>query len=178
MKVGTKSLLFGVHQVFLHPLFVFVGWVKLYGWNFKKHGYVWWKVIVCIVIHDWGYWGCSNMDGKEGEKHQTWAADWVKRNIPCTTLKYWYLCLFHSRFHARKCRIPPSELCWADKVGSSLYPPWLWVVLARLTGELKEYMDTPKHKERIQETNPFKYFKIYRDKVVPDLLREHGVKKP
>ena len=30
MKVGTKSLLFGVHQLLWHPLTVWLGWIKLY----------------------------------------------------------------------------------------------------------------------------------------------------
>lgn len=187
MKIGTKSLLFGVHQIFLHPLFVLWGWKKLYGWPN-------WRELVCIIIHDWGYWGCADMDGKEGERHPVWAALWAGGN-----LNGWYgveprrdalkkgflkqnnyyneLCLFHSRFLAKKLNIVPSKLCWADKLGSALYPPWLWVLLGTLTGEIKEYMESPKHKETIQETNPFKYFKVYREKVVPALLKEHGVIK-
>lgn len=57
MKTGTKSLLFGVHQFIWHPLTVLLAWIKLYGWPA-------WEELVCIIIHDWGYWGKSNMDGE------------------------------------------------------------------------------------------------------------------
>ncbi len=179
MKVGTKSLWFGVHQVFIHPLFVLWGWKKLYGWPN-------WKEMVCIIIHDWGYWGCADMDGDEGERHPRWAAQIACRlfdkQIDLGTHSEWEwnyydLCLLHSRFYAKKVCRKPSKLCWSDKLGSALYPPWLWVLLGTLTGEIKEYMEAMKHRDRIQETNPFKYFKVYRDKVVPDLLKEHGVIK-
>jgi hypothetical protein len=180
MKIGTKSLLFGVHQFLLHPLFVFWGWVKLYGWPN-------WKEFVCIIIHDWGYWGCANMDGDEGEMHPEWASDiayhlFDKKKIPKDWIvvrgsliaRYSTLCLYHSRFLTRQRNGEPSRLCWADKLGSALYPIWLWVLLGTLTGEIKEYMEAMKHKERITETNPFEYFKVYKYKVVPDLLKEHG----
>jgi len=25
-----------------------------------------WKEIICIFIHDWGYWFCADMDGEDG----------------------------------------------------------------------------------------------------------------
>lgn len=31
MKVGTKSLLFGAHNIFIHPFLVFIAWWRLYG---------------------------------------------------------------------------------------------------------------------------------------------------
>jgi hypothetical protein len=174
MKIGTKSLLFGVHQFLIHPLFVLWGWVKLYGWPN-------WKELICIIIHDWGYWGCADMDGEEGENHTKWAANTALKFLDTSDdiCSYWFwyrdLCLFHSRFFAQKTKNKPSRLCWADKLGSALYPAWLWVFLGTMTGEIKEYMESMKHKERITETNPFRYFKVYRDEVVPDLLKEHGI---
>lgn len=177
MKIGTKSLLFGVHQVFLHPLFVFAGWVKLYGLPN-------WKELICIIIHDWGYWGCGDMDGIQGSHHPYWAADIISMNIGLEGFefnpksKYYWLCLLHSRFLSKRLEMKPSKLCWADKLGSALYPPWLWVLFGTLTGEIKEYMGVMKHKDciKIKGTNLFKYFKVYRDKVVPELLRENGLK--
>ena len=186
MKVGTKSLLFGVHQVFLHPMFVFAGWFKLYGWPN-------WKELICICIHDWGYWGCDDMDGPEGEQHSLWAAEIVGKrwdiNQYGSDLSWYFLCLYHSRFYVYKTikevketapwidttKSRPSKLCWADKLGSALYPPWLWVLLGTLTGEIKEYMYCMKHRDFIQESNPFKYFRVYRDKIVPELLKENGL---
>lgn len=63
MKVGTKSILFGVHCFFIHPFFVAAAWIKLYG--FPWNPAIW----VAFFVHDLGYWGKPNMDGEEGEKH-------------------------------------------------------------------------------------------------------------
>ncbi len=63
MKIGTKSLLFGAHQVFIHPIFVAWAWVKLYGWTWNPAHWV------AFVVHDWGYWGKPDMDGEQGESH-------------------------------------------------------------------------------------------------------------
>jgi hypothetical protein len=63
MKVGTKSVLFGAHCFFIHPIFVAWAWIKLYGFPFDP------RIWISFLVHDWGYWGKSNMDGKEGESH-------------------------------------------------------------------------------------------------------------
>ena len=63
MKLGTKSVLFGVHCFFLHPWFVAVAWWKLYGFPWDPH--LW----VAFAVHDLGYLGKPNMDGMEGETH-------------------------------------------------------------------------------------------------------------
>lgn len=68
MTTGTKSLLFGVHQFLWHPLTVLLAWVYLYR-SFPNP-----KELLCIFVHDWGYWGCPNMDGPEGERHPERAA--------------------------------------------------------------------------------------------------------
>lgn len=56
MRIGTKSLLVGAHQGLWHPFTVLLAWIELYGLPN-------WKEAVCIVIHDWGYWGKKNIDG-------------------------------------------------------------------------------------------------------------------
>lgn len=129
MNVGTKSLLFGVHQFLWHPITVLIAWWKLYG---RPD----WKEVVCILIHDWGYWGSPNMDGEEGERHPELAADIA---LALFGVYHYFLCLLHSRHLARSLRKQPSRLCWADKL-SILYDPW-WFYLPRawLSGELKEY---------------------------------------
>jgi len=147
MKVGTKSLLWGVHQIFWHPLTVTLAWRELY----KK----WpsWKEFVCIFIHDWGYWGCPNMDGKEGERHPEWAANLAlfyldnNRNlIKCVhknSTTYYNLCLYHSRHYARLHNSEPSKLCWADKLCYKYDPVWFYTLRAKLSGEIKEYRALP-----------------------------------
>jgi hypothetical protein len=129
MKTGSRSLLFGVHQFIWHSFTVLMAWIKLYGWPN-------WKELICIFIHDWGYWGCSNIEGQEGERHPELAG-----RIALYLLgdEAEYLCLFHSRNYARKHDMQPSKLCWPDKL-SIIYDPW-WLYLPRawLSGELKEY---------------------------------------
>ena len=63
MRIGTKSVLFGVHQFFVHPWFIAAAWWKLYGFPWDP------RLWVAFVVHDLGYFGKPNMDGPEGERH-------------------------------------------------------------------------------------------------------------
>ena len=130
MTKGTKSLLFGIHQFIWHPLTVAMAWRVLYG---RWPG---WKECICIFIHDWGYWGMEHMDDEDGETHPQLGA-WLARELFGT--EHWELCLCHSRHYARRFHLTPSKLCWADKACIMFYPRWLYLGLARLTGELHEY---------------------------------------
>ncbi len=135
MKVGTKSLLFGVHQFLIHPVVVSIAWFHLYGRPT-------WRELACIVIHDWGYWGKPNMDGEEGENHPEFGAYIAARLLdgPTWSELYCYkLCLFHSRHYARKFGATPSKLCWADKLSIRYEPWWLYLPRAWASGELAEY---------------------------------------
>lgn len=129
MNIGTKSLLYGAHQVVIHPIFVLIGWVWLFGLPSVGE-------LIAIIIHDWGYFRKPNMDGEEGRTHPETAA---KMFETMHTPRLAFLCRGHSRFWARKIGIRPSKLCYADKVGTALMPGWLWVSLVWMTGEFKEY---------------------------------------
>lgn len=129
MKTGTKSILFGVHQFLWHPITVLIAWWKLFG---PPN----WKEIVCIIIHDWGYWGSPNMDGEEGERHPELAAD-IAGNI--LGHDYMLQCLLHSRHYARRYDMEPSRLCWADKLSILYDPEWFYLQRAKASGELTEY---------------------------------------
>lgn len=131
MKMGTRSLLFGAHQFLLHPLLVFIAWWRLFG--FPADPRLW----LVFVIHDWGYWGKPNMDGPEGETHVEWAAN------ACLALfgpDWRDLCLYHSRFYAKRDGRPFSRLCVADKLVIVMEPSWLYLPRVWLTGEVWEYM--------------------------------------
>jgi hypothetical protein len=129
MKIGTKSLLFGGHHWLWHPLLVLVAWVHLYGApNFKT--------LICIFVHDWGYWGCPNIDGPEGSAHPVRGAKLIAKLFGTDYAK---LCLFHSRTFSSRFGRKPSKLCWADKLSFCLEPRWFYLLRARLSGELKEY---------------------------------------
>ena len=131
MKVGTKSLLFGVHQFIIHPIVVYRAWKYLYGRPT-------WREVICIIIHDWGYWGKPNMDGVEGERHPELGA---KIALKLFGIKYRDLCIYHSRHYARLTGDEPSKLCWADKLSISMEAKWFYLLRARLSGEIKGYRE-------------------------------------
>lgn len=135
MNVGTKSLLFGYHQVLIHPIFIARAWIKLYGWPRN------WRTWVAFVVHDWGYWGSPNMDGDEGEQHVLRGADIM---FYLGGPNWYNFMRFHSRFYAQKCNAPFSRLCVADKLVICMYPRWLGLLLTSLSGEVNEYMERTK----------------------------------
>lgn len=134
MKLGTKSLLFGVHQFIWHPITVAKAWRHINGrWPC-------WRTTICIIVHDWGYWGCAEMDGKEGEQHPRRGAaiaSWLLDEPEDTT--WLNFCLGHSRTMARILNIEQSKLCGPDKLSIAFDPAPFYIFRARLTGELAEY---------------------------------------
>jgi hypothetical protein len=130
MRMGTRSLLFGVHQFVWHPVTVALAWRALNGrWPT-------WREAVCIVIHDWGYWGKRAMDDAEGERHPEVGAAIARALLGPA---YGDLCEFHSRHHARAKGAEPSLLCWADKASILHDPPGFYLARALLSRELAEY---------------------------------------
>ena len=144
MKTGTKSVLFGVHQFILHPLFVLRAWHILYGKRPRLYE------LCAIITHDLGYLGKPNMDGKEGETHPEVAAAWWRKNFGEKS-RFWWTgdtsfgervaieILGHSRFHAKANNLPLSKLFAPDKLSTALYPKWLYLLLGNLSGEIHEY---------------------------------------
>ena len=133
MKMGAKSLIFGVHHILWHPFTVCIAWIELYGVPN-------WKELVCIFIHDWGYYDCSNMDGPEGVNHPLLAAEIAEKYLDApNSTRYHDLCLYHSRTTASKYNTTPSKLCWSDKLSCKYDPWWFYIARGMLTGEIKEY---------------------------------------
>lgn len=130
LSIGTKSILFGVHQFVIHPLLVGLAWRRVYG---RKPALREW---VSIVVHDIGYWGKSNMDGDEGLLHPELGSRVMMR---LCGEKYRNLVRYHSRSYARYCGAEPSMLCVPDKISMLLYPDALYLFLGRLSGEISEY---------------------------------------
>lgn len=210
MKVGTKSVLFGVHQFLIHPWFVAWAWWKLYG--FPADPRLWFA----FFVHDLGYFGKPNMDGPEGERHVELGArimhrlfdrgnsgyewfEWshpgrgvpwrmngrgsqiekmlldgwivgqhfespngftlLRRPVPNTSWRD--LCLYHSRFYAKRDNAKYSRLCVADKLAIAMMPAWMYLPLARLTGELHEYMQ--RGGNTLGYTNPVKWYAAVRE---------------
>lgn len=158
MKMGTKSLLYGAHTWWIHPWFVAIAWWKLYGFPIDP------RLWVMFMVHDWGYWGKPNMDGPEGEDHVRTGANimhWLFDPNPLTDEDmYWeeitdhfdkwgYEALLHSRYYAKKNKMRPSRLCYADKLAIILMPKWMYIPLVWLTGEWIEYRDAHSHETMI-----------------------------
>lgn len=141
MQIGTRSLLFGAHQFALHPLFVALAWRTLYG-RFPRDPRIW----VAFLVHDWGYWSCGDMDGREGAAHPLRGANlmgrWFDRRVHVVWLgAWWRFAAGHSRTCAATLGIPTSPLMAADKLATVLMPRWLYCALCRLSGEWVEYRD-------------------------------------
>ncbi len=155
MRVGTKSLLFGVHQFIYHPITVAVAWRRLYGeWPN-------WHEWISIFCHDLGYWGKPNMDGAEGRSHPYvgariacqiagWTHGWLNRRLESRAFEHgvYLQTLYHSREFAKSVSAQPSKLCWADKYCVCLEPGWFYLLRARLSGEIVEYTANAKPIEK------------------------------
>ena len=63
MRVGTKSVIFGVHAILVHPFFVAYAWSRLFGFPWDP------RLWVAFLVHDLGYIGKANMEGSEGQQH-------------------------------------------------------------------------------------------------------------
>lgn len=144
MKIGTKSVLYGAHCLLIHPVFVLIAWIKLYGWPWDP------RLWIAFFVHDLGYWGKPNIDGEEGVTHPELGAflmhKWFDRSFKVngSTLRplYWYnLCYYHSRSLSKKDGRPCSKLYAADKLAMALEPKWLYLPRVNWTGEINEYME-------------------------------------
>ncbi len=138
MRVGLKSLLGGAHCFALHPFFVARGWTRLYGFPWDP------RLWSAFVLHDIGYITCREMDGDEGEKHVVLGAR-IMRGL--FGPKWESECFRHSRYWCRRTGLPISRLCLADKLAFALTPAWLYLPMARWTGELTEYMERSRERQ-------------------------------
>ncbi len=131
MRVGTKSVLFGAHCFFIHPFFVAAGWWILNGFPCDI------RLWAAFWLHDIGYLQSPNMDGDEGERHVHLGA----KIMGLLFGSHWAdFTLRHSRYWAKNHGVTVSKLCYADKLAFALTPGWLYLPMARATGELAEYM--------------------------------------
>jgi len=141
MRIGTKSVLFGIHNPIIHSFFMFVAWVKLYGWSKELLDP---RLHFCFLLHDIGYWGCESMDGPDGEMHPALGANVIGAMFG---REWGNLCRFHSGTMVEMYNnLPgslvtnkPSKLYAPDKLASPLYPAWLYKILSGWSGEWKEY---------------------------------------
>lgn len=153
MRVGTKSVLFGAHCFFIHPIFVFIAWWKLYGFPFDP------RLWIAFFVHDLGYIGKPNMDGKEGETHVELGA----KIMGFLFGKKWEdFSRYHSRFYAKKDGVMYSKLCVADKYSICLEPYWFYIIRVILSDEINEYMGISgeKAKYKGERLNKYEHMKL------------------
>jgi hypothetical protein len=131
MRIGTRSVLLGAHAFWLHGFFVAEAWRRLYGFPYNL------PLWATFFLHDVGYLRKSDMEGPSGETHVYAGA----RIVALLFGRAWgEFCLRHSRYWVRKHGGPLSRLAAADKLAFVLTPDWLYLPMARATGELSEYM--------------------------------------
>ena len=140
MTIGTRSVLFfgGVHSIFVHPFFVAVAWLKLYG--VPRDVRLW----LAFLLHDAGYIGRTSMEGPEAETHVELGARIMGKLFGAEWAEF---CRRHSRYYVRSRGLRISRLCVADKLAFVLTPPWLYLPLARASGELWEYIERSKDRQ-------------------------------
>lgn len=202
LKRGTKSILFGVHQFIWHPFTVWRAFRYLYGRNPGLSG------AICIFAHDLGYWGKNTMDGPDGRTHPEGGARIARRLVywaarlrgkgkqharQLATQAFDY-CLFHSTHYAQLKNREVSPLYLPDKVCVLFDPPWFYLLRARLSGELKEYVDNDNRKRlagqkentsrewldsyRVRTRHKAEEFFVRQRKIIPIFYVKRGNKMP
>ncbi len=161
MKIGPKSVLFGVHQFVWHPVTVALAWKRVHRrWPN-------WKELIAIAMHDLGYIGCSDMDGESGSVHPSrscllwWTAAYrIAKLIPSKHQAAFDaiasdisdLIEGHSGKHCKDLGLIPSDLYLPDKVSVLYDPDWFYLLRSWLTGEIHEYVGNSPVSKRDGET--------------------------
>jgi hypothetical protein len=176
MTVGTRSVLFGVHNIFVHPITVGIAWWKLYGPPFDP------RLWIAFFVHDLGYLGKSSVEGPIGETHVELGARIMQALFGASWGEF---CRRHSRYYARSRGLRISRLCVADKLAFVLTPAWLYLPMARASGELAEYMQwskdrqagneyfTPSESVRLGSNNPREWLKGLQSYTYRWVLKNH-----
>lgn len=157
MRVGTKTVLFGVHAFWIHPILVGLSWRKIYK--------VWpgWPEWVAIFLHD-NYWGLPNIDGVEGKQHparNAKLARWLGGRYAEELVR------FHSRAFCREAERNPSALCAPDKYSILLEPEWFYLWRAKLSGEINEFVANAMRLESLPFDATYKdWLRGYKEKVM------------
>jgi hypothetical protein len=90
--------------------------------------------------------GQSEMDGEGSENHVRLGAEIVR--WVCGD-GYADECYRHSRLWCRLNDRTTSRLCLADKMAFVLTPAWLYMPMAKASGELQEYMDRSRDQKQL-----------------------------
>jgi hypothetical protein len=171
MRIGTKSVLFGVHQFAIHPLLIAFGWWKAYGlrpvqiphrraidaWaasddpdkrRIGEHLVALTPVTTTNLL-DPRLWlafvvhdlGYLGKPNMDGPEGETHPELGAKIMRRLFGNAWGDFCLLHSRYYAKRLNRPVSPLCMADKLVFLIEPAWLYLPRAWATGELRDYME-------------------------------------
>ena len=138
MRIGTRSILFGAHAVWLHGFFLAESWHRLYGFPWDP------RLWAAFFLHDIGYWKKTDLEGASGEAH-VYAGARIMKTL-CGPA-WGEFCLRHSRYWAKKHGGRLLRLAAADKLALVLTPWWLYLPMTRATGELAEYIAVSKERQ-------------------------------
>lgn len=163
MKIGTRSVLFGVHAFWFHPIVVALGWRLIHG-RWPRDRAEWFS----IIFHDAGYWGMPNMDGLEGQWHPVVGAAIVYSMLADShyqQCKAVNLILGHSREFCMKTKRSVSALCAPDKVSVLFEPRWFYILRGTLSGEITEFIINAPAEFQTGRFKAWRWFNWYRAKV-------------
>jgi len=107
MLGGLRSFLIGYHNPIVHGFFVTKAWKKIYG-KYPNS-----REFICILLHDIGY--IKQNDSNVPDEKDIHPVLGAKICNFLFGLRYYALCVCHSRVYAKKLNIPVSALCYADK---------------------------------------------------------------
>ena len=113
MKVGTKSVIFGVHSILIHPFFVAWAWWKLFGFPWDP------RLCVAFFVHDLGYLAKPNVEGRQGQEHVVLGGR-IMGSLFGPEWQDFVVC--HSRYWAKRVGKKFSQLCVADKLAFVITP--------------------------------------------------------
>jgi hypothetical protein len=101
-----------------------------------------------FFVHDIGYLGKTDIEGPSGETHVYAGARVMTRLFGPVWGEF---CLRHSRYWAHSHGGGLSRLAAADKLAFVLTPSWLYLPMARATGELSEYIAVSQVRQRLDD---------------------------
>src|SRR5260370_28865337 len=138
MTVGTRSVLFGTHAFWLHFWFLAIAWVRCFG--VPRDVRLW----VAFAVHDLGYLGKNDVEGRDGETHVELGASIMGFFFGDSWADF-VAC--HSRYWAKRMNRQVSALCIADKLAFVLTAAGLYLPMTRASGELAEDMLRAKERQ-------------------------------
>jgi hypothetical protein len=146
-----------------------LGW-KLYHGRWPNRLHEW----LAIFFHDLGYVGCSDMDGPSGISHPERSVKCLQWFWPeCIRWTGWFFVVAsglingHSRSFAAKRGLPTSSLCAPDKLSVLFDPEWFYLLRARLSGEIWEYI----RNSPTPDATPREWLRAYKAEVRARILK-------